>query len=81
MYIRKSFFEIINIPCIQGDRIHIYIYIYIYIYINHYDENLLNIYLICCLKSSMVKCILFHVINNNELDVMEISIYLIASSW
>ena len=24
-----------------------------YIYINHYDENLLNIFLICCLKSSV----------------------------
>ena len=38
-----------NIPCTQGDRIHIYIYIYI----NHYDENLLNIFLICFLKSSV----------------------------
>ena len=41
-------FAIMNIPCTQGDRIHIYIYIYI----NHYDENLLNIFLICFLKPS-----------------------------
>ena len=49
MYV--SPFEMINITCTQGDGI--YIYIYIFIYINHYDENLLNIFLICCLKSSV----------------------------
>ena len=49
MYVHlQALFEIMNIPCTQGDRIHIYIYIYI----NQYDESLLNIFLICCLKSS-----------------------------
>ena len=28
-------------------------FIYIYIYVNQYDENLLNIFLICCLKPSV----------------------------
>ena len=49
-------FEMINIPCTQSDRIliyiYMYIYIYLYIYISQYDENLLNIFLICCLKPS-----------------------------
>ena len=29
---------------------------FIYIYINQYDENLLNIFLICCLKPSTDIC-------------------------
>ena len=48
-YTFVSPFEIINIPCTQGDRIHVCIYIYV----NQYDENLLNIFLICCLKPSV----------------------------
>ena len=51
IYIFVSASEIINIPCTQGDRIHIYIYKYV----SQYDENLLNIFLVCCLKPSIVK--------------------------
>ena len=42
-----------------------YIYIYIYIYICS----------VCGMNIGMRKCILFHVITNNELDMIEISIY------
>ena len=54
IYIFVSPLEITNIPCTQGDQIHIYMYvcIYIYIYIREYDENLLNIFFVCCSKPS-----------------------------
>ena len=55
-------FEIINIPCTQGDRIHIYIY-----------TNMMRIYwtyfLICCLKPS---CICSSSICDGFLDIFRI---------
>ena len=46
IYIFVHPLEIINIPCTQGDKI------YIYTYIREHDENLLNIFLMCCSKPS-----------------------------
>ena len=72
-------FEIINIPCTQGDRIHIYIYICVCVCVcvSQYDENLLNIFLICCLKPSVL---LKEVIKYSWIALTDISI-VASTDW
>ena len=48
-------------------------YIYIIVYINHYDENLLNIFLICCLNHQ--QCTIDKNIQVNLKDIHHVPYY------